>query len=341
MRDAPTDALIVGGGVIGLCTAWYLRQRGLTVRLLERGRAGSESSWAGGGILAPLRPWDYPDAVWSLVHDSLERYPALAEALCARTGIDPQLLRCGAHLLDAACMPRAGDWHARLRLPFIPSAVAVEEAVVQAVMPWVMQVRNPRLCAGLHRALDADAGARIDEGVTVHGLLVRNGRVEGVECDAGDITAAHTIVAAGAWSATLLPEAPAVFPLRGQMLRLRLHQPLAPSIWLLPEAYVIVRQDGTTLVGSTMERAGFDKSVTAAARVQLMTHAQACLPALRDAEIVDQWAGLRPGVAHGVPTIGPDPRLAGLWWNTGHQRNGLAMAPASGDHLAARIAAVG
>ncbi|MDZ7748303.1 MAG: FAD-dependent oxidoreductase [Halofilum sp. (in: g-proteobacteria)] len=103
--------------------------------------------------------------------------------------------------------------------------------------------------------------------------------------------------------------------------------------------YLIPRADGTVLAGSTLEETGFDASTTSAARTGLERFATALLPALRDAPVVAQWSGLRPGSDDGVPTIAPHPVVAGLWVNAGHYRNGVVMAPASAELLARLVAA--
>ncbi|MEQ9011506.1 FAD-dependent oxidoreductase [Algiphilus sp.] len=335
---AVPDVLIVGGGAIGMTTALALRARGLRCTMVERGTLGAESSWAGGGILAPLRPWSYPTRVWDLVQRSRALYGALQQRLQALSGVDIELLHCGAWLLDRADFGAARDWHAQQQLP---CADADCEGAPALVMPWVQQVRNPRLIRALRGALAAE-GISLFEQLSVTALRRDGGRVTGVSTDQGDMQARHTVVAAGAWSSQFGEAVSGrVQPMRGQMLRLEIAPRQRPEagIWLLPEAYVIVRDDGTTLLGSTVEDVGYDKSVTQEARERLLHIAGAYLPWTREARVLDHWSGLRPGSADGEPIIGADPSLRGLWWNTGHFRTGLAMAPASAEELAEAIAA--
>lgn len=333
---AAYDAIIVGAGAIGMATALALHARGLSCALLERGLVGAESSWAGGGILAPLRPWHYPAKVWQLVARSRSLYGAWRDHLHNQSGIDIELLDCGAWLLDDGDFTLARAWHASQGLPCQDTPCGDKPALS---MPWVQQVRNPRLIRALRGALEA-AGVGLHENTLVTGLERDRDRVTGVQTAQGVFHARHTVIAAGAWSGAFdSGVASQVQPMRGQMLRLRLAPSLVPGagIWLLPEAYVIVRADGTTLLGSTVEDVGFDKSVTQSARERLLAVAADSLPWTEGATVVDHWAGLRPGSADGNPIIGADAHLDGLWWNTGHFRTGLAMAPASAEQLAEAV----
>jgi glycine oxidase len=322
------DVIVVGAGVIGLMTARMLAQHGFDVLVLDRGKAGREASWAGGGILAPLRPWDYPEPVWALCDRSRRLYPQLSLALRAESGVDPQCLNSGAVLVGAGSdeRQRALDWHAAQQLDCALNEVGNLE------MPWVHQVRNPRLCralvAGLRRV-----GIRVIEHCPAVSTLRQDGRVIGVSTPLGPFMAPQVVIAAGAWSAGLSVTPLPVKPVRGQMLLLQSRHEMKPAIYLLPRSYVIVRADGAVLTGSTMEDAGYSKSVTVGARVMLAAEAVRYLPELDGCGIVRQWSGLRPGSPDGIPFIGPDPALQGLWRNTGHHRNGLAMAPASAERL--------
>lgn len=331
------DVIVVGAGVIGMCTAFELARAGRRVTVVERGEPGKESSWAGAGILAPLRPWRYPKAVWDLCCDSLARYPALVEELRAASGIDAELLFCGARLHDPRDMAQARDWHRAEGLPCADEAEGDREWLR---MPWVAQIRNPRLLKALLQVLE-QRGVVFRTQCMVTGLLQDRYRVKGVRAKSKDgqgreerLIADEVVVAAGAWSPEICAAAPPVEPVRGQMLLLRPRRRLPPGIWLLPEGYVVVRADGLCLLGATVERSGFDRAITSQARVALLAAATPLGEVLADAEMLRQWVGLRPGIADGVPVIGADATRRGLWWNTGHFRNGLAMAPASAVRLA-------
>lgn len=337
--------IIVGGGLIGMLTARELVASGAAVTLVERGRAGQEASWAGGGILSPLYPWRYPDPVGDLAAWGQPVYPRLAEELAEETGIDPQWTPSGLLILDAEEAEKAAAWAAarRVALERVNAAQVRElephlgDAPEAAIwMPEVAQVRNPRLVRALRASLLA-RGVELREETAVHGLRCANGRVNGVDTAAGPLEADAVIVAAGAWAAELL--APTgldlpVVPVRGQMLLFHAAPGLVQRIVLSRDHYVIPRRDGRVLAGSTLEQAGFDKSTTEAAGRELAAEAQRLIPALARYPVEHHWAGLRPGSPSGVPYIGAHPELAGLHVSVGHYRNGVVLGPASARLLA-------
>jgi glycine oxidase len=336
---------VVGGGLVGMLTARELVFARHDVRLLERDSIGRASSWAGGGILSPLYPWRYADAVTELARWSQRGYADLAERLHDEGGVDPEWTPSGMLMLDTSEQAPARIWAERFgyRLETLagtalrqcePALLAREGAALW--MPDVAQVRNPRLVQAARHAL-LRQGAQIEEDCEVTELLIRGGRVTGVRTAQGVYAADVVVVAAGAWSGRLLTEQavrPEIRPVRGQMLLFRGPPGLVSRVILGPRHYVIPRRDGRVLVGSTMEEAGFDAGTTAVAREELLAAAVGLVPALADCPLERHWAGLRPGSPDGVPYICEHPEVAGLYLNSGHFRNGVVMAPASARLLA-------
>ena len=347
MPKRTADCLVIGGGLIGLLTAIELRRAGREVTLLERARPARESTWAGGGILSPLYPWRYPEPVQRLAAWSQRHYPALLHQLQALSGIDPEYRQNGLLILDADeerdrardWLTVDGRWHRWLRaeeLEAVQPTLQIDPGARPLWLPWVGQVRNPRL----GRALAAAAGRL---GVDVHPdcpvqrLLTDEDGSVAVETPVGLWKARATIVAGGAWSAGLrrpLGSSLAIRPVRGQMLVFRAEPGLVRPILLFGDRYLIPRRDGRVLLGSTMEEVGFDKSTTEAARETLVAAATRILPALAHCPVEHHWAGLRPGSPTGVPAIGPVPGWRGLFINAGHFRNGVVLGPASARLLA-------
>ncbi|WP_338522609.1 glycine oxidase ThiO [Pseudomonas batumici] len=333
--------VIVGGGVIGLLTAFNLAAEVEQVTLLDRSGLGQESSWAGGGIVSPLYPWRYSAAVTALAHWSQDFYPQLGEHLFAATGVDPEVHTTGLYWLDLDDETEALAWAAREQRPL--SAVdisAVHEAVPvlgdgysRAIyMANVANVRNPRLVKSLKAALQALPNVTIREQCEVAGFLREGERVVGVRTAAGELRADQVVLSAGAWSGELLGGlglALPVEPVKGQMILYKCAADFLPCMVLAKGRYAIPRRDGHILVGSTLEHEGFDKTPTPSALESLKASAVELIPALADAEVVGHWAGLRPGSPEGVPYIGRVPGFEGLWLNCGHYRNGLVLAPAS------------
>ncbi len=334
------DVVVVGAGLSGLLVARELHQAGLTVAVFDEREPGKAASWAGGGILSPLQPWRAPEAIQQLVMWSQSRYEVLIAELRERTGIDAQYTRSGLLILDQCVTPQIMSWARR----FAVVVEAVDAAAAAALLhrdscdgpegvlfPQVGQLRNPRLL----RALLSDLSQR---GVTVAAhtpvveLVVGKGRISGVRTSVGEVGAGVVVVTAGAWSGELLRplgiKVP-VFPVRGQMLLIRAEPGLVQPVVLRGSRYLVPRRDGHVLVGSTVERTGFDGSVTEAARRLLAQFACETVPSLGRYPIVKHWAGLRPGSPQGIPMIGAHPQVRGLYLNTGHFRNGVVMAPAA------------
>ncbi len=334
------DCLVVGGGLIGLLTARELARGGLRVGLIERGETGRESSWAGGGILSPLRPWAAPEAVTRLATWGQREYPLLAAALSEETGIDPEWTRSGMLFVDEADAVGAAGWAAAHgvsieRLAGRKAIAAVESGCRAAEtalwLPDVAQIRNPRLARALARGLELQ-GIDVRARVEARTIVCAGGRVRGVETTDGLVEADRVVIACGAWSARLLAplgiELP-IRPVRGQMLLFRAAPGLLTRIVLGDGYYLIPRRDGHVLAGSTLEETGFDASTTAAARAEITRAATALAPALAGVDIVAHWAGLRPGSPSGIPYIGEVAGIDGLYVNAGHFRNGVLLAPAS------------
>ncbi len=338
------DFIVIGGGLIGMLTARELVNAGHQVTLLEQGTTGRESSWAGGGIISPLYPWRYDDAVTALATWGQKHYPALSLELNRESGIDPEYTRNGLLILEPEDMQAALEWRHRTPQPIekLDSTAlagcepALLSSATQALwMPQVAQVRNPRLVKACLGAIEQRVEIRRETPVT--GLCVEQGRLMAVEIPQERLSAAAVIVCAGAWTGGLLEPfipSPRIEPVLGQMILYRSQPDAIRRIVLHQDRYVIPRRDGRVLVGSTLEYRGFHKQTTPEAREALADYALARYPVLRDAEIEHHWAGLRPGAPEGIPYIGSIPGAEGLFVNAGHFRNGVVLGPASARLMA-------
>jgi glycine oxidase len=322
------EIIVVGAGALGMATAEALLKRGDSVTVLERGLLGQESSWAGGGILCPLCPWDYPDEVTQLALRGMALFGAMAESLHQTTGIDPEYQRCGMLVMPPIDVQAANRWCAQHGFPVEPRGDAL-------FLPEVAQARNPRLLQAL-RARVEQMGGRIVEHCAVNEVMADSDHVKHLSTAQGNISANTYIITAGAWSKQLLGEHALhvdIKPIRGQMLLFKFDTPPLPHIVLQDGLYLIPRKDGHLLVGSTLEDVGFDKSTTQDAHAMLLQRAIAILPSLKGMPVVMHWAGLRPASPGNIPTIGRHPRLQNLFINSGHFRYGVTMSPASVEVL--------
>jgi glycine oxidase len=339
--------IVVGGGVSGLSAALALLQRGYRVTLLERGRIGGESSWAGGGILSPLLPWDYDEAVNALTLRSMGAYAGWVAAIEAASGRDAEFWRCGMLALDVPALQQALAWCAAHGvaaerepptgvLPLSPALPPRGGGDNSIWLPDVAQARNPRLVAALRAAVEK-LGGSVHEHCDAVGVQARGRRVNAVQTSTGSFAADSIVVATGAWAGlgiSGLAPAPQIRPVRGQMLLFMLEPGTLGTILYRNGLYLIPRRDGHLLVGSTLEDAGFDKTPDAATRRRLHDEAAALLPALAGLAPVQQWAGLRPGSPDNLPVIDRHPDFDNVFVNAGHYRYGVTMAPASAELLA-------
>jgi glycine oxidase len=201
--------------------------------------------------------------------------------------------------------------------------------------PKDIQVENRRLLSALANSVKKH-GVAIATETSVDSLMIEHNRVTGVRTSRGPINCSVAVVAAGTWSSFIKP-APLIEPVRGQMVCLEAKPQLTRHVIYSPRGYIVPRQDGRLLAGSTSEEAGFAKFVTAGGVSTILRNAQEIAPAISNLPIVDTWAGLRPRHAGGLPVLGPCGEIDGLFYATGHYRNGILLAPLTGELVSEAI----
>ncbi|MBY0499192.1 MAG: glycine oxidase ThiO [Nitrosomonas sp.] len=342
------DVIIIGGGIIGLATAERLLTRGANVTILERGHAGQESSWAGGGILSPLLPWKYSDHVTQLTSYSAKQFPAWISSLQKASGIDPEYEISGMCILPPYDLEIAKQWCSmrgiEIEQPTISNIFPIENNSDfnktqlhdrSLFLPNTAQVRNPRLLRALISRV-IQLGGRILENCTVYRLNTNYQQIHTITSSSGEFVADYYIVSAGAWSVEILGAHALqldIRPIKGQMLLFKFDAPPIHNILVQNDLYIIPRRDGHVLIGSTLEDVGFDKQTTTSAFNQLIRHAGNILPPIKKMPIKQHWSGLRPASPKNIPTIGWHPTIRNLLINSGHYRYGVTMAPVSAEIL--------
>lgn len=335
------DVIIVGAGVAGLMTAIELHQAGLSICMLEKGSPGRESSWAGGGILLPLYPWRYPGAVNHMAQWSISHYPQYMQQLHTDTGIDPEYFRCGHLILDTEPdMTLVQKWSQTYSI----QTEQLNRKQLQTIEPGlsptfkaglyaqgVSQVRPPRLMQALDKRVRQLAIPVLQDTPLCQFRISQN-KVTGITTPSGDYGCANVLIAAGAWSGSLDFEGhtpPSVEPVKGQMIQFQTQPGTIKSIVLYQHHYIIPRKDGKVLAGSTLEYSGFNKDTDSNTAERLRQKTVRLFPNLQTAEPINHWGGLRPGNQRHTPYVCEHPHITGLYFNTGHYRNGIVLGLAS------------
>ena len=329
--------LVVGGGIIGGATAYELAKAGCAVTLLERAAPGAEASSAAAGLLAPLGE-SSKTSFARLALASWRLYPEIVRELGERTGMDVEHVTRGTIYPMAATEARDVDEWA-LGPEF--GVERLEGGDVQkrepALSPRVRRalfvrgdhwINNQRLVLAYAQAAAA-AGVDLRGGVNVTRVLVEQGRAVGVVADGERHEADAVLLAAGAWTSELVASFGGQLPIeprRGQMIALA-HVPAVLTYCVHGEAYVVPRPSGEVLIGATVERAGFQRAVTAEGIAGLLRAAIELVPSLGELPIARTWCGFRPWAPDSLPVLGPWPGVEGLWLATGHFRNGILLAP--------------
>lgn len=341
-------AIVIGAGVIGMMQARELAQQGVKVTLVDKGACGAEASWAGGGIISPLYPWRYSEAVTALATWSQAYYPNLIQTLEAESDIDPELTRHGLLILNVEDHDEAIAW-SKASDPWLEpvdrDAVYQLEPILRTGfteglwMPQVSSVRNPRLLKSLRAILEKDKNVEIREESAVVSFEKNGSRVLGVKTIRDEVLRGDLVlICSGAWSQALSDSNTIdIQPVKGQMIRFEAQPGIVNRIVLNEGRYVIPRRDGSIIAGSTLEYTGFDKHTTEQAKNELADMAIDLFPDLAGCPISNHWSGLRPGSPDGVPYIGLLPEYDNVYINAGHFRNGLLLAPASVRLMTAMI----
>ena len=336
------DIVLIGGGVIGLSIAFELATRGASVRVLDQGLLGQESSWAGAGMITPGNPLGAKSPETRLRAESFVLWPDWAARLREESGIETGFARCGSIELSPE---RSASDVAAVAAKFQSEGVRAEligsrelrklephlnpELDDAVHLPDYCQVRNPRLLKALIAACAA-RGVELSPGSPVIGFERGGQRVTSVRTPTETIAAGQFVVCSGAWSQSVLAQAGCsirVEPVRGQIVLLEALPLPTHRILEVGSRYIVPRADGRLLIGSTEEHVGFEKRNTAEAVAELIRFGSELIPSLKTARFDRCWSGLRPGSPNGLPYLGRIPNTDNLFVAAGHFRAGLMLSP--------------
>jgi glycine oxidase len=351
------DAVVVGGGVIGLACAWRAAQRGLDVCVIDRATPGAGATGVAAGMLAPIGEASWgEEALLELNLASARMYSDFAAAVEEASGSPVGYRRCGAlHVAldrdEAEELQRRNELQRALGLDaewLRPRRCRELEPGLSTACAGGVLARDegevdPRALAAALAAAAERAGATVMSGVEAAEALVEEGRLGGVRTMDGRELRAREVVLASGWEAGIAPwlpppARPPVRPVKGQILSLRgpADQPLCEHIVATPWIYVVPRDDGRVVVGATVEEQGEDLRVTAGGVHELLREAYRVLPEVAELELTEARAGLRPGTPDNSPVIGRG-AVEGLILATGHYRNGILLAPITAEAVAAML----
>lgn len=350
-----SEILIIGGGLIGLSIARELHQKGFsTITILERGETGKEASFAAAGMLAPNAETDKADDFTDFCTESLSLYEQFSTNLLEETGVDIELDRNGTLFLaftdeDVKEIRHRFEWQKKAGLavehlraedarkiePFI--SPDVYEALL---FPNDWQVENRKLLHALEKYAEI-YGIKVRNHTEVKNLLVENKKIVGAETETEKFYAQAVILAGGAWSSffkTVNLQIPEIKPIRGQMLAFHTAKRLFQKVIYSSRGYLVPRADGRIIIGATVEDAGFDKTVNEFDIEILRENAIEIAPSLANLQIHENWAGLRPFAADGLPVLGSFPQVENFFIATAHYRNGILLAPLTAKLIANQLA---
>ncbi|MEI9938003.1 MAG: glycine oxidase ThiO [Pseudomonadota bacterium] len=352
-RSPAVDVLIVGGGIMGTCAAWELSRHGARCVVLERSVPGAEASSAAAGILGAQAEAHAPGPMTDLCLASRARYAKFAAALSKETHIDVGyrecgVLRVGFERTAVTKLLRETAWQSKHRL----SVERLDARGLAGLEPAL----SPKLSGGVRFAADSRVepkallralhiaalarGVRFQSGAFVRRVALEGGRAVGVVLDDGsELRARNVLVAAGSWTSLIdglgLPPG-RVIPARGQIVELELPAPPLAHVVFGPGAYLVPRDDGRILIGSTLEFVGYEREVTAGAVRDLLLAATALVPSLERAALRATWSNFRPYTQDELPLLGRT-QIPGLFLSTGHYRNGILLAPISAEIVRAAV----
>ena len=329
---------MVGAGIVGCAIAEELASRGADVHLIDSRGAARGATRASAGILAPTIEGHTP-ALRRLAASSLALYDDFVRRVEGASGRRLDYRRTGSVwvsyaagiapdlVAEARSLREAGIEHELLGRDELRRVMPglSGRATAGLLVPEHGYVRAAELTLALLAAAVAH-GARISTS-RVHEIDARHGPVR-VRIDGGTLEADAVVVASGSWPVDLRPDrAPTVTPIRGQLVHLQADAASLSRVVWGPDCYLVPWQDGSTLVGATVEDVGFDERSTAEGVRELLAAAVELLPALRGAALRDVRVGLRPRASDELPVIGRSPSMPGVYYALGHYRNGVLLSP--------------
>ncbi|MGH7409480.1 MAG: glycine oxidase ThiO, partial [Candidatus Methylomirabilis sp.] len=346
MLPKSADVVIVGGGVIGCATAFWLAKAGLSPLVLERDQLGSEASGEAAGMLAPQSEADHADPFFELCLSGRRLFPSLAEELTSTSGIDVEHRQIGILIpffreSEQVALLAKAKWQRERglgvetldRREAIAAEPLLSEKIEGAVSFSEEAHVNSRTLVMALAAVARQHGASFATGCPATAVIRDGNKVAGIRSSRGAVSTPTVVLAAGPWSgvfAEVLDLQIPVSPAKGELLLVAPEGRLPRRIVYSKQAYLIPTSRGEAILGTTMEFVGYDKRPTLAAMRAILSGASELVPTIGSATLLRAWAGLRPYTPDELPLLGRCPSLEGLILATGHHRNGILLGPLTG-----------
>ncbi|KON85523.1 glycine oxidase [Sporosarcina globispora] len=344
------DAVIVGGGINGSSIAFHLAKRGYKVAVLEKEKIAGKASGAAAGILGAQTELDEDGPLFRMACKSRSMYRSLIPELEDLSQVHIGYQNKGMYKVAAdkdqelelrrliESQRKAGEQAEWLPIDeLINREPSVSSQLLGAMyIPNDGQVQAYELSLAFAKASRA-LGAEIYEYASVSELILKDEKVHGVATSQGEFLAESVIVASGAWSREVLEKSGLslpIIPVKGECLSVIAEKPLVQGTIFSHGCYIVPKQSGRVVVGATVKANSFDEKVTLGGISSLMEKARNLIPDIANTEWERAWTGIRPQSADGQPFLGEHPVYKGLYIAAGHFRNGILLAPATGELMA-------
>ena len=346
-----SKTIIIGGGIIGLSLGWQLAKKGVTVEIFEQNKAGRSSSYAAAGMLAPQAEMGFEDIdLFHLCRKSLELFPEFCEELHADSGIKIEVEKTGCILPgfdrdDSERLRRMYDFREKIGLPVVWLSGSEAREIEPFLSPrctgaiWIdddAQINNRRLLEALIIAFKNRGGILHEDSLT-DSISISEDKINSIIVKGKTIECDNLVIAGGAWSKQIkgIPEnmLPPVRPVKGQIINLRLNDSCRlTKVVRAPDVYLLPKSDGRLIIGASVEEMGYDVNPTAGEIFRLLERGWEAVPSIYDLPIESIDVGLRPGSRDHMPIIGGSD-VKGLFFATGHYRNGILLTPVTAYEL--------
>ena len=327
----PVRAVIIGGGIVGCITAIKLKENGYDVTVVDKSVVGEESSAAGAGILFPLMPWNYDSKVYQLCYGASDFYKNLSEKLISGGFGDPEFIESGMICIEPSDKTRIMQWTLKNNFK-IKDCLFNNRPSFE--LENLAQLNPKKLMISLKHYIKA-LGIKLIENCNLKKIQKKTNYLNGWPTDEDDLIEGDIfIITAGAWSTQIINnDEDEIYPVRGQLIKFEKTSIKLDKILYSENFYLLQRKCGAIVAGSTIENVGFDNTTTIQAAYDLKEKTISLIPELKEFEPNEQWAGLRPGIKNNIPLIRMDKFYKNIYFNSGHYRYGITMAPKSADEV--------